>query len=151
MVHISHFRRRGLTMTMSELVDEAVRRGAEKDLMTSRLRHWVREGLIEPVGEHHPGSGRHRDFEDTALSIALALNALADFNLPVGVLHTAAPTLRHALHKWRSGGPSLFLVIGRKPNGKLSASLYRSAGDAMAHSDRSIVLDLTKIWVEAHG
>jgi hypothetical protein len=138
-------------MTMSELVDEAVKRGAGKELIISRLRHWVREGLIVPVGEHHPGSGRHRYFEDTALKVALALNALADFNVPIGVLRSAAPTLRDALHKWPSGPPSLFLVIGRKANGKFSASLYRTGGDAMAHSDRSIVLDLAKIWVEAHG
>jgi hypothetical protein len=143
---------------MSELVDEAVKRGAVKELIISRLRHWVREGLIVPVGEHHPGSGRHRYFEDTALKVALALNALADFNLPIRVLRTAAPVLRHALlgsepsgPLWRSSLPSLFLVIGRSPKGMFSAFLCRSGDDVLAHFDRSIVLDLMKIWGEPNG
>lgn len=134
---------------MSELVDEVVRSGADKSLIVSRLRHWVREGLIEPVGEPHPGSGRHRYFEDTALEIALVLNALADFNLPVGVLRTAALKLRKAFRQHMVA--PLFLAIGREPNGKLSASLHDNYVDAIADSDASIVLDLTKIWRHRHG
>lgn len=138
-------------MTMSELVDEAVRRGADRSLMVSRLRHWVREGLIEPTGEHHPGSGRHRDFEEMALKIALALNALADFNLPVGVLRTAASTLRKALRKGQSGEAPGYLAIGRKPSGKLSANLHATYVDAFADSDGSVILALTKIWGDPLG
>jgi hypothetical protein len=136
-------------MTMSELAEEAARRGADKALIVSRLRHWVREGLIEPVGTHHPGTGRHRDFEDSALKVALALNALADFNLPVSVLRTAASALLKVLRQ--RGKVSRFLAVGRNPNGKLTAYLHNNYGDAIADSDGAIVLDLTKIWGEPVG
>jgi hypothetical protein len=127
---------------MSELVDEVVKRGVDKELIISRLRHWVREGLIVPVGEHHPGSGRRRYFEDTALGIALALNDLADFNLPIGVLRSAALKLRKAL-KHPQSAPR-FLTIRLEPNGKFSASLYDDYHEAIGHSGGSIVLHLTK-------
>ena len=137
-------------MTMNDLVDEAVRRGADRLLVVSRLRHWVREGLIEPVGQHHPGSGRHRFFEDAALKIALALNALADLNLPVGVLRTAASTLRNPLRHQRSTAPR-YLAIIRRPNGKLSTGLHDKYSEAVADSDAFIILDLSKIWGEHFG
>jgi hypothetical protein len=136
-------------MTMSQLVDEVVRRGADKSLVISRLRHWVREGLIEPEGEPHPGSGRHRSFEDSALMVALALNALADFNLPVGALRAAARELhREALPRWQVRAPQLFLVMGRADSGKLGAGVYE---DKIPASDRFLVLDLTQIWGPPNG
>lgn len=135
---------------MSELVDEVVRRGAHRSLTVSRLRHWVREGLIGPVGEHHPGSGRHRYFKDTALEVALALNALADFNLPVGVLRTAARELhREALPRWQSGAAQLFLVISRADSGKLGARVHYERD--LPISDRFLVLDLMQIWGPPNG
>jgi DNA-binding transcriptional MerR regulator len=133
-------------MTMSELVEEAAKRGADKSLIASRLRHWVREGLIEPTGTHHPGTGRHRDFEDTALKTALALNALADFNLPVSVLRTASSALLKVLRHGEKESVPRFLAIGRKQSGKLSAYFRDNYGDALADSNGTIVLDLAKIW-----
>jgi hypothetical protein len=101
------------------------------------------------VGDHHPGSGRHRYFKETALEVALALNALADFNLPVWVLRTAARELhREALPRWQSAATQLFLVIGRTDSGKLGARVYE---DEIPHSDRFLVLDLTQIWGPPNG
>ncbi len=136
-------------MTMSELVTEMVKRGANRPLIISRLRHWVREGLIGPVGEPHPGSGRHRYFKETALEVALALNALADFNLPIGVLRTAARELHHkALPRWQTGAAQLFLVISRTDSGKLGARIHE---ERLPVSDRFLVLDLTQIWGPPYG
>jgi hypothetical protein len=137
-------------MTMSQLIDQAVARGADRSLITSRLRHWAREGLIEPVGDHHPGSGRHRFFRETALEVALALNALADFNLPVGILYTAARELhREALPRGRSGSAQLYLEISRNPDtGKFRARVHEHE---IPSSDCFMVLDLTKIWGKQNG
>ena len=81
--------------------------------------------------------------------VALALNALADFNLPVGALRAAARELhREALPRWQSAATQLFLVIGRTDSGKLGARVH---GDLPIISDRFLVLDLMQIWGPPNG
>jgi DNA-binding transcriptional MerR regulator len=70
-------------------VDQSVRLSAEnrkkiEAALRERIRHWTREGLISPIGEKNPGTGRHRQFEEDVLVNVAILTALAGVGMQVG-------------------------------------------------------------------
>ena len=46
--------------------------------LVQRVRGWTREGLLLPVGEKNPGTGRHRRYPYTAVPEAMLLKVLSD-------------------------------------------------------------------------
>ena len=54
-----------------------------------RVRHWTNEGLLVPLGERNPGTGRKRFYSDDAIVSAQILNILADFGIGLNVMRTA--------------------------------------------------------------
>ena len=117
-----------MAMTVSQMAHRAAKRGVKRAAFIERVRYWTREGFLETVGEH-PGTGRHRRYDEFALEDALALNAFADFNIPDGCpAHGPPQPCAKPLRKWRSGEAPLFLAIGGSPNGKLLRHIcHRSA------------------------
>ncbi len=43
-----------------------------------RIRNWTREGLLEPVGEKNPGTGKVRRYPESALIDAALLQVITD-------------------------------------------------------------------------
>jgi DNA-binding transcriptional MerR regulator len=67
-------------------VSEIARRLASPERQTTlreRIRHWTREGLVHPIGEKNPGTGRHRLYEESVLVDVAILNALAGLGVQV--------------------------------------------------------------------
>ena len=105
-----------LPITAKEIAESIV--GADGDLQPAieRVRHWTREGLLVPVGDRNPGTGRKRFYEDDALVSARVLNVLADFGIGVGVMRTALVLGHHAateIADKRSQGIVCFLIIDK--------------------------------------
>ena len=100
------------TFTVKEIA-EKIRRPAEPvQAAVDRLRNWTKEGLINPVGERHPGTGRARLYSEKALFDAVLLQILTDcLGIPAV---SAAPILKTAKKQiGKSPKRASFLVIGR--------------------------------------
>lgn len=66
------------TFTVPELARLIGRKGENLDLVGDRIRNWTKDGLLEPHGEKHPGTGRSRRYPERALIEALVLLELMD-------------------------------------------------------------------------
>jgi len=79
-----------VALTVREIAARLAAKPKERAALVERIRHWTREGLITPIGEKNPGTGRHRKYPVTVLPDVALLNTLA----PVGI---QVSTLRHIL------------------------------------------------------
>jgi hypothetical protein len=66
------------TFTVAELAKRIFRNGENLELVGDRIRNWVSYGLLEPLGEKNPGTGRSIAFPETALFEACLLLELLD-------------------------------------------------------------------------
>jgi DNA-binding transcriptional MerR regulator len=103
-------------------VSEIARRLARPERQTTlreRIRHWTREGLVHPIGEKNPGTGRHRLYEESVLVDVAILNALAGLGVQVrnlsAVLDRANELIEeHAKQEFKEGA-KIYLVISYAP------------------------------------
>ncbi|MCK1317135.1 hypothetical protein [Bradyrhizobium sp. 23] len=66
------------TVTVRELA-ECIRRDDEKLAnAVYRIQNWTEEGLLTPVGDRNPGTGKHRSYPEGALADALVLSILTE-------------------------------------------------------------------------
>jgi DNA-binding transcriptional MerR regulator len=73
-----------LTFTVSEIAAMLEDAPERRPTLVERIRHWTREGLLRPIGEKNPGTGRHRAYEADALIDVAVLNLLANLGMQVG-------------------------------------------------------------------
>jgi DNA-binding transcriptional MerR regulator len=69
-----------------------------------RIRHWVREGLLWPSSQHHAGTGKHRQFSESAVYDVAVLHVLTRAGLSISsqrYLADALTKVRYAVPKWR--------------------------------------------------
>lgn len=139
-----------MAMTISQMANRAAMRGIKRVAFIERVRYWTREGLLEPVGELNPGTGRHRRYANSALEDALILNTLADFGIPIAIQRKALIQARVARLDWKSApleDRSLFLEIAMLPNGILAPHFHKSPTFMMAEvANAALILNLTKIF-----
>jgi DNA-binding transcriptional MerR regulator len=132
-----------MALTVREIADRIVRTpGVDKAALIERLRHWTREGLLTPIGDKHPGTGRQRQYNDSAVFDAAILNALADHGLQVGVQQTVLALGKHFLETRPSSG---YLEIARFRDGQVGAFLHDRP---MVHpqTELSLVLNLSELF-----
>jgi DNA-binding transcriptional MerR regulator len=92
--------------TLREIAEILAEAPENKPALIERIRHWTREGLIQPIGPKHPGTGRHREYENCVLLEVSVLEALAGLGLKVGQQQTALKLLKermkggYALKSW---------------------------------------------------
>ncbi|MGB9389009.1 MAG: hypothetical protein WCB70_03295 [Xanthobacteraceae bacterium] len=92
--------------TLSEIAEILADTPESKPALSERIRHWTREGLIQPIGLKHPGTGRHREYENFVLLEISVLEALAGLGLKVGQQQAALKLLKermeggYALKSW---------------------------------------------------
>ena len=89
--------------------------GAAERLMFDRVRHWTREGLLSPVGDKNPGTGRARLYDKSAVRKARVLNSLTECGVTVRSLHVINNFLDSKAAEWltKTAGSSdlVYLVI----------------------------------------
>ena len=83
-----------MSFTVSEIAEILVEAPEDQLALIERIRHWTREGLIQPIGSKHPGTGRHREYENLVLLEVSVLEALAGLGLKVGQQQTALKLLK---------------------------------------------------------
>jgi len=66
------------TLTVSEIADRIRRPHEDVRIAGDRIRNWTREGLLEPVGEKNPGTGKVRRYPESALIDAALLQVITD-------------------------------------------------------------------------
>jgi hypothetical protein len=64
--------------TVSQIAERIRATGEALGTVTDRVRNWTKEGLLRPIGDKNPGTGRHRRYSEGALIDALVLHVLAD-------------------------------------------------------------------------
>jgi DNA-binding transcriptional MerR regulator len=134
--------------TVSEMVERIARPGQDKAGLSERIRHWTREGLLNPIGERNPGTGRHREYDDVALEDAALLNAMADMGLQIGTMDMALRVAQQRHSEWVKGkikkGQLRFLQIdfraNQDPFPRLHSGNFRGRG-----FEKSIVFNLTEL------
>jgi len=67
-----------LTLTVSEIAERIRRPHEDLRIAGDRIRNWTREGLLEPVGEKNPGTGKVRRYPESALLDAALLQVITD-------------------------------------------------------------------------
>jgi DNA-binding transcriptional MerR regulator len=153
------------TLTVSEIagmLDDAPER---QGTLIERIRHWTREGLIQPIGEKNPGTGRHREYEaDVVIDVAV-LNLLANLGLQLSqqrevlkpvrefyVLNKQNPTFEKYEHYLAIANPD-----GKTPQLVVHAGyfepplLFRSINPKISFptSDAYLVINIGRIYKNA--
>ena len=110
-------------LTTVELVDILSRIAVDPRMTAERLRHWVRMGLLSPIGDRHPGTGFHRRFDTGAIVRAGVLNVLADMGFKITALDRslrgALDVAQNARRGWKPGAPAFLTVpLQRSPGAK---------------------------------
>jgi DNA-binding transcriptional MerR regulator len=68
--------------------------------LRERIRHWTREGLLKPIGEKNPGTGRHRRYDESVLVNVAVLDALAGLGMQVRSLHAVLRQVSELVEEW---------------------------------------------------
>ena len=124
-----------------------------KPQVIDRLRNWTKEGLLLPLGEKNPGTGRHRYYPHWAVADALLLTVLTDaVGLQAVKARAFAELFKLAKQALKTDpGKDQLIVVGLSRDGQpAKTNLFRShnlqkelnASDHQVH----IVIDLGKIY-----
>lgn len=124
----------------------------------NRLKNWTNEGLITPVGDWHPGTGKKRLYREHALLDAVLLQTLTECTsaTAVEVAPLLAKSQKHIVSMMEDGTlPQSVLLISRsvgdkapKISGGKSSSIAKLIADAGPH-DTHTVLNLKMLFDRA--
>ena len=100
----------------ARIVAELNAEAAAVQPLFERIRHWTREGLLEPAGEKNPGTGRARFYDETAFRKARVLNSLTECGFTVRHLRAVINFLDIHSAEWLTKtasrpGERVYLVI----------------------------------------
>ncbi|MDN5003989.1 MerR family transcriptional regulator [Bradyrhizobium sp. GCM10027634] len=145
------------TYSVTEIAEKIGLPGEDLRVVGDRIRNWTREGLLKPVGEKNPGTGRSRQYPETALLDALLLTALTEsVGLQVVKVHGFAEIFDHARQYLKSQSKSsTLLVIARDARSGSYVSVQRpdTLGKFIANSavDAHIVINLAQLRERLYG
>jgi DNA-binding transcriptional MerR regulator len=71
------------TLTVGEIAEALTPIAPDMAGTLHRIRHWIREQMLLPVGRAHAGAGRHRLFSADAIYDAAVLHVLTNVGVPV--------------------------------------------------------------------
>src|SRR5262249_39151982 len=140
-----------------EIAERIARSLDELPAIRERLRHWTREGLLIPIGDRNPGSGKHRRYEAPALLDAAILNILADHGIPVvgRDLLYALSRARVAGADWQvkqKAGVHYYLQIasiwGKSGGYRRQAEVYEGKAPHLPDATFAFTVNLTHIFIE---
>lgn len=82
--------------------------------VVNRVRNWAKEGLLTPVGDKSPGTGRSLQYPKSAIGVARALSVLADIiGLPASSSKSMGRFMVNAQSVFADVRPQYrFLVVG---------------------------------------
>jgi DNA-binding transcriptional MerR regulator len=71
----------------------------------SMIQHWLKAGMLVPVGEHHSGRGNPRMFPEREVIVARLLRACAEIPMPLSRLSRLAEVFRGVQRQRRPAKP----------------------------------------------
>src|SRR5690242_8780479 len=102
------------TLTVRDIAERVQRPGEDLGAVVDRLRNWTKEGLLEPIGERNPGTGRKRLYPEQTIIDAALLTVLTEaVGMPAVRTRSFPQVFEHA-REFVSRKPTghLYLVIG---------------------------------------
>jgi hypothetical protein len=79
----------------------------------NRVRNWAKEGLLTPIGDKSPGTGRSLQYPQSAIGVARALSVLADIiGLPASSSKSMGRFMVNAKSVFADRPQYRFLVVG---------------------------------------
>jgi hypothetical protein len=154
-------------ITVRDIAKRIRRDDEDLEAVINRLRNWTKEGLLQFLGDKHPGTGKSRLYPEYAVIDALVLSALTATGIPAVRAGNATPytTVLHfgrlahqEFAKREAAGETIFLVVfgaegsvydGANPNraaltyapdGQLNFRIHAAQGDV------SILLNMTNLF-----
>jgi DNA-binding transcriptional MerR regulator len=117
-----------------------------------KIRYWTREEMLLPVAQQHAGTGRHRQYADTAVFDAAILFTAAAVGLNVSAhrhLVDALTLARFAWPKWleakqRGQAAPLFLKIAQTDNHRMEVEVDNQF--PIRGTEMLICIDLDRLW-----
>jgi hypothetical protein len=121
-----------MALSVGEMAELIRRPDSDRAAVVERLRTWTDDGLLDPQ-DRSVGTGRKREYADSAVYHAGILNELADYGVPVGkasysgyltMVHHYAEVARNA---WVAEGhrrPVLHLEIADFGKGDMRRSRF---------------------------
>jgi hypothetical protein len=139
-------------VTVGEIAERLRRPEADARAVSEKIRHWIREGLLFPVGDRNPGIGVHRRLEEPAVIDCAVLLQIVNAGIPIvgrGLLYALA-LAREAYRDWQARGRSgrqefLELVWERHGGFTAKGAAFRHTGvvKPSAAADVSIIVNLS--------
>jgi hypothetical protein len=140
------------TLTASDIAQRIQRPGEELRTAVDRVRNWSKEGLLKPVGDIHPGTGRKKQYSEKAAIRAMILQAISDATGGRAVyLAHMLEYVEAELRKYR-GQKDVIFAMHRKAGGggkfQLSTWKAKDLGQGILEStaDIHIVLNPNRIF-----
>jgi hypothetical protein len=121
-----------LSLTAKDIAQAIAGPDGNLQPVIERVRHWTREGLLVPLGDRNPGTGRKRSYDEDAIVSARIFNILADFGIGIPTMRR---TVQHGTYVAKSiadkkaRGLVCFLCIYKRANFVLPAKLVREQTD----------------------
>src|SRR5262249_38559673 len=145
-----------ITLTAAELTEMLNRIAIEPGRTAERLKHWARAGLLEPVGEQHPGTGRHRRYDFDSITVAAVLTVLSDMGLSVigmeGLLANGLGQAQALRRGWEAGMEAYFVIpAGRRTGGRLlqgATYVHQGAWQGIKQKQRLLVSTIGDIVID---
>jgi hypothetical protein len=104
------------TLTVRDIAQRVQRPGEELRTAVDRVRNWTKEGLLRPVGDIHPGTGRKKQYSEKAAIRAMILQAISDATGGRAVyLAHMLDYVEAELRKYR--GQEVIFTLSRKAGG----------------------------------
>jgi DNA-binding transcriptional MerR regulator len=145
-----------MALTVAALAELIRRDDADPSGVIERLRHWTTEGLLVPIGDRNPGSGKPRTYADSAVFDAAILNTLADVGFHIGKQRYFLIVLQlaeRAKELWQQKSlKTLYLEIADfiEPDvdgGRQAVFLHESKRNLFhPRSDGSYILNVTRLF-----
>jgi hypothetical protein len=145
------------TLTISEIAERIRSPDEELGAVIDRLKNWVKEGLLQPIGEKNPGTGRHRRFPETALIDAAILHVLTD---QIGMQAVKARALSKLFSlsrgEFKKPDEPRFVTIGRSPDNRAAEIGFSHAQHlarllAGSPHESHVVINLQKLFRRLEG
>jgi DNA-binding transcriptional MerR regulator len=149
------------TLTVSDVAAALEPLTKDTEGTIQRIRHWTREGVLQPIKFGHSGPGKHRRYNPAAVYSAAVLHVITAAGLPVAHSQFLTDLMRQVNElaaRWITASDRAEIIkrgrmtVGVTPTGTISRVGHEPQGPA--EEVLSIIIDLGKIFAavdSSHG
>jgi hypothetical protein len=145
------------TFTIREIAERIRKPDEDLGVVIDRLKNWVKEGLLQPVGEKNPGTGRHRHFPESALIDAAILHVLtAQIGMQAVMARPLSKLFRYSRGEFKKPNTARFVTVSRSADNRaaeIGLSHAEGLADLLVGSphESHVVINLQKLFARLEG